>query len=62
LWQSKQLNIWDRTFRRRHGTPVIPVSGENTDDDDGTDVTEDEDDQDDDVAEALAGTSAKGGA
>ena len=50
-----ELNIWDRTFRRRHGTPAVPVLGKDIDD-------EDEDGQVDDADEAFAGTSPKGGA
>lgn len=37
---SDELNIWGRTWRRRHGTPVVTVASE--DEDDGTDGYEEE--------------------
>jgi hypothetical protein len=60
-----ELIFWDRTFRRRHGTPALPVAGEDgDDDDDGAPYFEDEaeDDDDQEVSAASAAAHPKGGA
>src|SRR5262249_35837806 len=51
-----ELNFWGRTWRRRHGTPVAPITTEDTDDeDDGVSGLDDDVDEDEGFEDAKEG-------
>jgi hypothetical protein len=56
-----ELNIWDRIYRRQHGTPAAPILDEDGDDEDDDEGTLDDEDEEADDASYTNSDHAKAG-